>query len=135
MVAYLCFIKVCFRAYVSLFGFGICSFVSSFSRLSVCLNVLGETAVSLSLKGVCFIRYDPCGLEAQSPLATRKPGAHRLSLMWTMHALQLWWDLRCFVGRVESGALVRPGFDVRNLFWIFISYCGIFRCYCLFLNV
>lgn len=39
--------------------------------LSVCLNVLGETAVCLSLKGVCFISYDPCGLEAQSSLATR----------------------------------------------------------------
>ena len=37
LVAYLCFIKVCFRAYVSFFGFGIRSFVSSFSR-TLCLS-------------------------------------------------------------------------------------------------
>lgn len=105
LIAYLCFIKIFFRAYVSLFGFEICSFVSSLAQLSVCLNVLGETAVSLSLKGVCFIRYDPVAWQHGLPWPP-EPGAHRLSLMWTVHALQLWWDLCCFVGRVEYGALV-----------------------------
>ena len=71
LVAYLCLIKVFFRAFVSLFGFENVPLSLHLARLSVCLNVLGETAVSLSLKGVFFIRYGPCGLEARSSLATR----------------------------------------------------------------
>lgn len=45
-----------------------------------------------------------------------EPGAQGLSLMWAAPALQLWWDLSCFVGKMGSGALGRPGFDVGNLF-------------------
>lgn len=131
LIAYLCFIRIFFRVYVSLFGFEICSFVSSLAQLSVCLNVLGETAVSLSLKGVCFIRYDPCGLAARSSLATRTRCSQAVP------------HVDCACPPVVMGPLLLRGeggvwctcFDVRNPFWIFTCYCGIFRCYCFFLNV
>lgn len=75
------------------------------ARLSVCLNVLGETAVSLSLKGVFFIRYGLCGLEAWSSLATRTRCSQAVP------------HVDCACPLVVMGpALVRPGFDVRNLF-------------------